>query len=642
MADISTDTVLATGTTTAQVLATAFADFGSIKGFGDTSVADDTAIFQAAINALDYIDIPPGNYSVSTVNIPSNKIIVNRGSVQGTFQIAGSNQGRAGIYYTNQVLGLGSLVAGVTSFSGNFTGYNVGDFVIIGLQGLGLAAVNQSGFDFGTVTVAGTSTSVTIDTPTRWGYPAWFVAKTVGVKVTGTFNQGIFSIAGNYTTQFAVGDVIRIENIGGNDNWFGKSGQTPLVAGGDKAYFELVKVKSITTSAIVFEQELAYNYIDIYLIKMNVASNVTISGGYIQNIAVTGSEKLRLFDLNVANLSVAYSLGFEVDQIRADGNGPTTCGFTSSRDGVISNIVTRGATGSSDNGGLKMMSNIAVSVTNIRSYDTNATAQGSYPFFADFYFTPYASWGQQLSLGQFVLSKPKAGATYSLWLVGQREIMLSNINVMGDIKINQCSGITATGINGFNSVLNLSDLLNGGIISSFRVALINVIGVSDYIFTDGHLRGANGSNAGRTIWLRGGATPTTTKADRNKFSNIVNHATTATDVTFYLQAASDNFIEGCVDSSGLAKSVQIQASSGVGNINYGLNSLKNLIDADVLANTNGKTLSASDVQLYGSTWNRARMILGANYLWVDSTGKLRIKNSAPTSDTDGVVVGSQT
>lgn len=29
------------------------------------------------------------------------------------------------------------------------------------------------------------------------------------------------------------------------------------------------------------------------------------------------------------------------------------------------------------------------------------------------------------------------------------------------------------------------------------------------------------------------------------------------------------------------------------------------------------------------------------YLWVDATGDLRIKATAPTSDTDGTVVGSQ-
>lgn len=44
----------------------------------------------------------------------------------------------------------------------------------------------------------------------------------------------------------------------------------------------------------------------------------------------------------------------------------------------------------------------------------------------------------------------------------------------------------------------------------------------------------------------------------------------------------------------------------------------------------------------GGAWNNGRMKLGAYYLWIDATGRLRIKNSAPSSDTDGTVVGTQT
>ena len=40
-------------------------------------------------------------------------------------------------------------------------------------------------------------------------------------------------------------------------------------------------------------------------------------------------------------------------------------------------------------------------------------------------------------------------------------------------------------------------------------------------------------------------------------------------------------------------------------------------------------------------WDAAHIVLGAYHLWVDSTGDLRIKSSAPTSDTDGTVVGAQ-
>jgi hypothetical protein len=41
-------------------------------------------------------------------------------------------------------------------------------------------------------------------------------------------------------------------------------------------------------------------------------------------------------------------------------------------------------------------------------------------------------------------------------------------------------------------------------------------------------------------------------------------------------------------------------------------------------------------------WNGSHLLLGANHLWFDAAGKLRTKASAPTSDTDGVVVGTQT
>ena len=52
--------------------------------------------------------------------------------------------------------------------------------------------------------------------------------------------------------------------------------------------------------------------------------------------------------------------------------------------------------------------------------------------------------------------------------------------------------------------------------------------------------------------------------------------------------------------------------------------------------------STLDVSLPSHAWDLNRLRLGSYYLWVDSTGDLRIKSSAPTSDTDGTVVGTQT
>ena len=40
-------------------------------------------------------------------------------------------------------------------------------------------------------------------------------------------------------------------------------------------------------------------------------------------------------------------------------------------------------------------------------------------------------------------------------------------------------------------------------------------------------------------------------------------------------------------------------------------------------------------------WNTAHLVIGVYHLWVDGSGRLRVKSSAPTSDTDGTVVGTQ-
>ncbi|MEZ5723274.1 MAG: hypothetical protein R3D59_18255 [Paracoccaceae bacterium] len=57
--------------------------------------------------------------------------------------------------------------------------------------------------------------------------------------------------------------------------------------------------------------------------------------------------------------------------------------------------------------------------------------------------------------------------------------------------------------------------------------------------------------------------------------------------------------------------------------------------------TDGANTLYGNQTLYGGGWDGAHLVLGSYRLWVDSTGDLRIKASAPTSDTDGTVVGTQ-
>jgi hypothetical protein len=54
------------------------------------------------------------------------------------------------------------------------------------------------------------------------------------------------------------------------------------------------------------------------------------------------------------------------------------------------------------------------------------------------------------------------------------------------------------------------------------------------------------------------------------------------------------------------------------------------------------TVSEQKGYTSGSAWNGGNLLsLGSYRFWVDSSGRLRIKNGVPTLDTDGTIVGSQ-
>ncbi len=59
------------------------------------------------------------------------------------------------------------------------------------------------------------------------------------------------------------------------------------------------------------------------------------------------------------------------------------------------------------------------------------------------------------------------------------------------------------------------------------------------------------------------------------------------------------------------------------------------------ATVNYLDASETYVRIGDGAWNGTPLRLGAYYLWVDSTGDLRIKSGAPASDTDGAIVGVQ-
>ncbi|QBQ98164.1 hypothetical protein E1956_13930 [Paraburkholderia pallida] len=149
----------------------------------------------------------------------------------------------------------------------------------------------------------------------------------------------------------------------------------------------------------------------------------------------------------------------------------------------------------------------------------------------------------------------------------------------------------------------------------------------------------------------------TINTPRSPTLRIASHAITVPDTgTFFAidtegQAASDTLttINGGSDGRWImlrsASSGRTVTVMGGGNIavpeTYPLSANSTVITL-MYEPTVGKWLTIEKLPTYGSAWNGTTPFkLGNYYLWVDTSQRLRIKNSAPASDTDGIVVGSQ-
>lgn len=113
----------------------------------------------------------------------------------------------------------------------------------------------------------------------------------------------------------------------------------------------------------------------------------------------------------------------------------------------------------------------------------------------------------------------------------------------------------------------------------------------------------------------------------NKFSTTLNNVITS---TFFHESATDGsnveFINNRWSNTDYSwKALETATSSNPGWLS-----------------TQGEMYAARRFKSGQSDWNFYPLILGTYYFWVDSSGRLRIKNGAPTSDTDGTVVGTQT
>jgi hypothetical protein len=53
-------------------------------------------------------------------------------------------------------------------------------------------------------------------------------------------------------------------------------------------------------------------------------------------------------------------------------------------------------------------------------------------------------------------------------------------------------------------------------------------------------------------------------------------------------------------------------------------------------------LTSAGTKIQNSAWDGRHLILGSWHIWIDASGRLRMKASAPTTESDGVIIGTQT
>jgi hypothetical protein len=123
-------------------------------------------------------------------------------------------------------------------------------------------------------------------------------------------------------------------------------------------------------------------------------------------------------------------------------------------------------------------------------------------------------------------------------------------------------------------------------------------------------------------------------------------ATTSNAVGFVFQAQNSTGVAtsatlgtGTLSAVNGYSTINIQQSNQV-EVLKGTGTGYNVVpDLESVVYVNGAIIK-SPTYTSGS-WNTAHQLLGAYHVWVDASGRLRIKSTAPTSDTDGTVVGTQ-
>lgn len=357
-----------------------------------------------------------------------------------------------------------------------------------------------------------------------------------GLQYGGTLNQGATNIPWSAlnTNYWQVGDIVRLENYAGTDT-----------ADGSTSYFENAKITRLDETGMYFDTGLNSAYAKPYIVKTAFAKDLTITNAAIDRLTIRNYENVTVAGLSTTALLFYNCYNLEVRDVTANntnGTDPTIVGITFCKQGVVSNIVASGATGTTDNGNIKIMSPINLQIEDLTSgysYHVGTNSQASLGVFIDYYYTPYKTWGQCV-LNGVVAEVPASGPPLSVWAVGLRNSQLQNITALGTLKLTTCSNLVLNGASSAAGGLDCYYLTNSFL--AFTSALyVGAAGCSGATFTGTTTGGATLPRYGRNVWVRPGCNNIT-------LSNIIS-SSLAADTFIYLQNVSGITVIGCQDQN---------------------------------------------------------------------------------------------
>lgn len=522
--------------------------------------------------------------------------------------------GTAGDYTT--------YAAGVTTISGDFSAYSAGDQVVVELNDDSTfdGAQNQIGMHFTTAASASSSQLVLTD-GLRFPFDRLKVSKTEFLKYPNSIGKGNYSIPGNFSF-LSDGQVVRFENITGVDS-----------VDGTTRYFEYSIVKSATAERLILVDPLEYDHGNPVIVGADFISDITlrnVSLGVLQlrairRITVNGIKGQR--SINDYLYEGVYTAGI------FDGSTPNIINFTYAKRLNVSNIVSSGATGVTDNASFKMMSPVMCNLDNViaSDYGISSGSQSENGFYVDYAFTPYQNKGIDCNFKNIVTGKEKGGL--GVWIDGMWGGSGKGMHAGGHGRLYECVDFIAD--LSCSKGLFLRNCIRSNI--QTRAKFAQIAGCQYTMLHSSILTGGASDNSNRVISIVGsGSGPWTTPIGNDIIiKDCRNTSTTSTDTTLYFGNITNMIVDGLKDIAGLTASIANSGSNISGEISIRNHDLKNTIS---IGSYTSPHRFESDVAIGSSTaaaWDRRRLILGDIYMWKSGSALKVLQGSAPTADTDG-------